>query len=76
MADTIVREAAPASAEPSEIQTGLVPHTLSYEERRADLLTLLAQLMTDDSGYDEQAWPELKAALDRDRLSDRKLFDE
>ena len=30
----------------------------------------------DESGYDEETWPELKVALDRDRLSKRKLFDE
>ncbi len=35
---------------------------------------LLDEWMADDSGYDEEAWPELKDALDRDRLGYRKLF--
>jgi hypothetical protein len=30
--------------------------------------------MADESGYDEAAWPELKEALDRDRIGYRKLF--
>jgi hypothetical protein len=36
---------------------------------------LLDEWLADDSGYDEKTWPELKAALDRDRLSARKFFD-
>ncbi len=35
-------------------------------------LKLLEEWLQDESGYDEETWPELK----RDRLSDRKLFDE
>jgi hypothetical protein len=39
-------------------------------------IRLLDEWMADESGYDEETWPELKAALDRDRLSSRRLFDE
>ena len=39
------------------------------------VIQLIEEWLADDSGYDEEAWPELKAALDRDRLSSRKLFD-
>lgn len=35
---------------------------------------LLDEWMADDSGYDEEAWPEIKDALDQDRLGYRKLF--
>lgn len=76
MADTIVREATPASTNQSEEYAGIIMPAMSREERRAALQALLAELMADESGYDEEVWPELKAALDRDRLSDRKLFDE
>ena len=38
-------------------------------------MALLDEWLADESGYDEQAWPELKAALDRDRTSARRLFD-
>ncbi len=40
------------------------------------ILALLNEWLQDESGYDEDTWPELKAALDRDRLPTRKLFDE
>jgi hypothetical protein len=40
------------------------------------VLKLLDEWLQDESGYDEETWPELKEALDRDRLSDRKLFNE
>jgi hypothetical protein len=38
-------------------------------------IALLDEWLNDDSGYDAQTWPQLKKALDEDRLSDRKLFD-
>jgi hypothetical protein len=40
------------------------------------ILALLDEWLQDESGYDEETWPELKLSLDRDRLSKRKLFDE
>jgi hypothetical protein len=40
-----------------------------------EVITLLDEWLQDESGYDEETWPELKEALDRDRLSERKLFD-
>jgi hypothetical protein len=39
-------------------------------------LKLLEEWLQDESGYDEETWPELKEALERDRLSERKLFHE
>ncbi len=53
------------------------PGTESPELRSARVaaaLRLLDEWMADESGYDEAAWPELRAALDRDRLSSRRLF--
>lgn len=35
---------------------------------------LLRSWREDDSGHDEKVWPGLKESLDRDRLSDRKLY--
>ena len=46
------------------------------EERPNDgAIKLLDEWMADESGYDEETWPELKEALDRDRLGYRKLFE-
>ncbi|HQU45894.1 MAG TPA: hypothetical protein PK867_23970 [Pirellulales bacterium] len=44
--------------------------------RAAEAIALIDRWLNDESDYDEKTWPELKAALDRDRPSDRKLFDE
>jgi hypothetical protein len=49
------------------------PHS---QKNSAAVLALLNEWLQDESGYDEETWPELKLALDRDRLSKRKLFDE
>jgi hypothetical protein len=46
-----------------------------YPDRAARAIALLRTWMADESGYDEAAWPELKVALDRNRTSERKLFD-
>ena len=43
-------------------------------ETTDSVIQLLEEWLADESGYDEEAWPELKDALDRDRLSARKLF--
>jgi hypothetical protein len=39
-------------------------------------IQLLDDWMADESGYDEATWPILRAALDEDRPSERKLFGE
>lgn len=41
-----------------------------------NVIELLEQWMGDCSGHDENTWPELKRALDEDRLSNRRLFNE
>ena len=76
MADTVTREDASAPPAPAKRQSGFVMPAMSREERSARLKAFLTEMMADESGYDQEVWPELKAALDRDRLSDRKLFDE
>lgn len=44
--------------------------------RAAEVIRLLDEWMADASGYDENTWSKLKKALDQNRLSSRKLFDE
>jgi hypothetical protein len=39
-------------------------------------LELLDRWMADESDYEERTWPELKKALDQDRVSNRPLFPE
>lgn len=41
------------------------------------VIELLKEWLQDESGYDEEAWPELKKALDaeRRRVGARRLFD-
>jgi hypothetical protein len=51
---------------------------LEHERRLAHLEKALNEWLSDESGYDEEAWPQLQAALDQTRseLGMRKLFDE
>ncbi len=46
--------------------------------RSAAVISLLKQWLADESGYDEETWPKLKKALDRERarVGARRLFDE
>ena len=48
------------------------------QERIARLEKLFAAWKSDTSGYEDEAWPELQAALDRTRaeFGMRKLFNE
>ena len=55
------------------------PEDVDSEDRARrydELIRLLDEWMADESGYDEETWPELKAALDHNRDSYRKLFNE
>ena len=47
----------------------------AIDKATSEAIALLDTWLSDDSGYDEETWPELKAGLERDRLSARKLFD-
>jgi hypothetical protein len=67
---------APDSASGSAAGDQAMEPSDSQRRRTALALHLLDEWMADESGYDETTWPELKAALDRDRLSSRRLFDD
>ncbi|HEY7347239.1 MAG TPA: hypothetical protein VH599_02885 [Ktedonobacterales bacterium] len=43
-------------------------------ERTERLFRHLDEWLADESGYDEETWPKVKAALEEDRLSSRSLF--
>jgi hypothetical protein len=45
-------------------------------EQAEEVSRLFKEWLEDESGYDEETWPKLKAALDEDRFSARSLFDE
>lgn len=47
----------------------------SQRQRARRAIALLDQWLSDDSGYDEETWPDLKEALEENRLSSRRLFD-
>ena len=48
---------------------------LSTQKASIDnVIDLMHQWLDDKSDYDTKTWPELKKALDQDRLSERKLF--
>ena len=61
-------------AEAKAVLDGLKPPT----PQAAKVLALLRTWLEDESGYDEETWPELKKALDaeRDRVGARRLFDD
>ncbi|TKB71961.1 MAG: hypothetical protein E8D45_11505 [Nitrospira sp.] len=74
------------SQEPRPV-TGLsmyqpIAHEAEREEltkkqgRLRNVARLLDRWMADTSGYDEDTWPKLKKAMEEDRLSSRRLFDE
>ncbi len=48
------------------VPAGLQPPAVSVGDPDA-ALRMLEEWMADESGYDEETWPELKAALDQNR---------
>jgi excisionase family DNA binding protein len=64
-----------ATAEPRVLADLVIfPPGTTPTERLDRAINLVEEWMADESGYDEETWPELKAALDRDHPSDRRLF--
>ncbi|CBN54392.1 MULTISPECIES: hypothetical protein [Kamptonema] len=55
--------------------SSLEPLTPEQVQKTIDMLD---EWMTDESGYDEETWPALKAALDKERdiVSAERLFNE
>ena len=47
---------------------------MTPQESAERMRCLFAEWIADESGYDEETWPQLKKALDEDRLSARPLF--
>lgn len=47
------------------------------DAKTAEFFELLKEWLQDESGYDEETWPQLKKALDaeRTRVGARRLFD-
>ncbi len=48
--------------------------TMAQTTQNAAAIRLLHQWLEDESGYDERVWPQLKEAIEQDRLSERKRF--
>ncbi len=56
-------------------QKGREPTVLEYAGAdRTAAIQLIDELLAGDASYDKKTWPEIAEALDRDRLSNRKLF--
>lgn len=66
-----------------QIQQQIQPKAISSlepltPEQVQNAIDMLDEWMTDESGYDEETWPALKAALDQERdiVSAERLFNE
>ena len=57
----------------SKPRTQPINGVLAPRDNRA-AIALFDKWMRDDSGYDEAVWPEIKAALERNRSGQRRLF--
>lgn len=51
-------------------------HVSMRRTKTRQLMKLLDSWLADESGYDERVWPCLKKAIEEDRLSSRKRFDD
>jgi hypothetical protein len=65
MGQTITRRARPSHSPLSRPRT-----------KARKLIKLLDSWLADESGHDERAWPRLKKAIEENRLSPRKRFDD
>lgn len=52
------------------------PQRMSRADRYERLRELIELWLADDSGYDEEVWPQVKAGIEASRMSSRKRFSE
>ena len=52
------------------------PKSASERAKSEAAIRLLEEWMADESGYDEEVWPRLKEAMEANRLSYRKRFND
>jgi len=45
-------------------------------KRNQDAIALLNNWLKEDPAYDKQNWPKIKKSMEKNRISDRKLFDD
>ena len=57
------------------VLNGLPPPAPGLPPKTRKLLRLIRSWLEDESGYDEETWPQLKKALEQNRLSLRRPFD-
>jgi hypothetical protein len=57
-----------------EATEGMDPGRMAQSAQNAAAIQLLHQWLEDESGYDERVWPQLREAIEQDRLSERKRF--
>ena len=71
--DTVLKQARRLSLEDQARLTAILER-----ERAERLIATLDEWMADESGYDEATWPDVAAALDRERdqIGMRRFFDE
>ncbi len=53
---------------------GIESGRMTQAAQNEEAIRLLHQWLADESGYDERVWPQLKEAIEKDRLSNRKRF--
>ena len=64
---------------PKTVVRNLAPRgetVASQKARNKAAIALLDKWLADESGYDERVWPRLKKAIEENRLSSRKRFDD
>ncbi len=59
---------------PEAVKSEIAEAKSMTEEQKQELLKMMEEWASDESGYDEEIWPKLKEALEADRSSSRKLF--
>jgi hypothetical protein len=57
-------------------QEALAQSVMTQRQKNQAAIRLLQEWLADESGYDEENWPIIKKAIEENRLSDRKRFDD
>lgn len=66
----------PPTLQPAEAENAKSSDIAVQQEKNEAAIELLAEWLADESGYDEETWPKVKQAIEENRLSRRRRFDD
>ncbi len=62
--------------QPAKAESAESSDIVNQQAKNEAAIKLLTEWLADESGYDEETWPKVKQAIEENRLSSRRRFND